>query len=108
MRRAVGFSSLRAHLRQSQSLLRKSTLGGPRPSIPTRGGDVRSFSSVPTVRYPSNILVRSKEEKPDPDEDVLKEEESPRSREQHEHAVISAFDLFSIGGMFVIYTKNSL
>lgn len=101
MRSVVRIPSLRANLRLGQGLsvpriwAREELQRQARRS----GGDTKRFPFSFVARYSTiNALARSKEEI----ERESNEESGADAKplEQHEHAVISAFDLFSIGGMF--------
>lgn len=68
---------------------------------PTRGS-TRYISTTRTLYRPTTSVVKKQE---DEDADVVPADEydSLGPRDQTEHAVISAFDLFSIGGAFVTF-----
>lgn len=67
-----------------------------------RTAAVVPFSSSAARRYATNAVAQQKQEGNEEDgpEDVIPAEQSNSlgTKEQTEHAVISAFDLFSIGG----------
>lgn len=63
--------------------------------------DVRGLSNTGARHDPTNTLAKRKEDEDQEEGDAVPADEytSLGARELHEHAVISAFDLFSIGGM---------
>lgn len=79
------------------------------PTLPIRPASDRTITSSTSVFRPLDAVVKRprNEDKDDSELDVHKmtEEENSlnRPREELEHAVISAFDLFSIGGVHRCY-----